>query len=212
VKSSDLITIGWQLARPCVNLHVARPSEPIIAVWSGDGIIPAPIGPYTHQISLACHALPQPAPATTGWISVYRNTDDCASGAIVVDPTADLPTHQNGGLALAGTAGRSFPPIDAVAQVPQVTAWLASQGIVHDPAHDAYFEDDAYTQVYHQECPLYAPNAIAVMGGWHVAWPDGDWADLQHARLLVWTLWDAEPWVEAWQLPDKNFQVVQRST
>jgi hypothetical protein len=210
VNSQGLINIGWQLARPCVNLNIARPSEPVVAVWGGDGIVPAPLGPYAHWISLACHALSRPAPADTGWLSVYVNTDDGVSGMIVVDPAAALPKHQKAGIALAGTPARSFPPIDAVTQVPQVHAWLVSQGIVHDPVQNAYFDDDDYNRVYQQECPLYSRDAIAVIGGWHFAWPDGDWQDLQNATLLIWTFRDAEPWVEAWQMSDGTFQVFRR--
>ena len=210
MNSQDLINIGWQLARPCINLHIAHPSEPVIAVWGGDGIVPAPFGPYSHWISLACHALPHPSASGTGWLSVYVNTDDCVSGAVVIDPAVALPTLPNGGTALAGTPAHSFPPIDAVTQVPQVHQWLMSQGIVHDPVNNSYFEDDDYNRVYQHECPIYAHDAIAVIGGWHFAWPDGDWQDLQNATLLVWIFRDAEPWVEAWQMPDGHFQVIQR--
>ena len=210
MKSNDLINIGWQLARPCTNLHSALSSEPVLAVWGGDGVVPAPLGPYTHWISVDCRALPQAAHLPSGWLSVYVNTDDCASGVVVVDPAAILLPQQPEQRSLAGALARSFPPIDAVAHVSEVHAWLVSQSFSHDPTHNAYFDDDNYMRVYQQECPLYSDEAIAVLGGWHFAWPDGDWQDLQDATLLVWTFRDAEPWVEAWQMSDGSFQVFQR--
>ena len=209
MNSNDLINIGWQLARLSINLHIAHPSEPVLAVWGGDGVVPAPAGPYAHRISLDCHALPLTAQLHSGWLSIYVNTDDFEAGIVMVDPAATLPSLQTNQIALGGTPARSFPPIDAVTQVPQVHTWLASQGIVHDPKHNAYF-DDEYNRIYQQECPFYSRDAIAVIGGWHFPWPEGDWQDRQEARLLIWTFQDEEPWVEAWQMSDGSFQVFQR--
>jgi hypothetical protein len=59
--------------------------------------------------------------------------------------------------------------------------------------------------------PFYSGSAHAVLGGWHVPWPDGDWDELAERPLLVWTLEDSEPWVEVWA-DGKGFEVKQRIT
>ena len=212
MQSQDLVNTGWQLARPCINLHDALPSEPVIAVWGGDGIVPGPFGSYAHWISLDCRALPHASQLQIGWLSVYVTTDDFESGVVVVDPATVVTNYYNGGVALSGTRTHSFPPIDAVVQEAQVKAWLASQDIVHDPVHNAYFEDEGYNQVYQEQCPIYSSQSVAVIGGWHFPWPEGDWQKLQESTLLVWTFRDAEPWVEAWLMPDGSFQVFQHIT
>ncbi|HEY1377889.1 MAG TPA: hypothetical protein VGF55_13905 [Gemmataceae bacterium] len=93
------------------------------------------------------------------------------------------------GRALYAHAARSLPPPDAL---------LAD-------------DDEAYIRWWQLRCPLYTGEAVAVLGGWHFPWPDGDWAELRERPLLVWTLDESEPWVEVWGAAD-GFQVIQRIT
>jgi hypothetical protein len=41
---------------------------------------------------------------------------------------------------------------------------------------------------------------------------DDDWYDQRDHRLLILTLQDSDPWIEAWQRPDCVFRVIQRIT
>jgi hypothetical protein len=49
-----------------------------------------------------------------------------------------------------------------------------------------------------EQLPFYSGGAHAVLGGWHLPWPDGDWLELVPSQLLVWTFEGGEPWFEAW--------------
>ncbi|KAB8145636.1 hypothetical protein F8S13_00685 [Chloroflexia bacterium SDU3-3] len=185
----DLVEAGWVLTRPCVELYEASVGDPAVALWGGAGAVAAPPGPYRHVISLDCVALALPQ---RGWLSVYVDTQSCGGG-IVAQGVAPRPDA--GGVALCGMPARSFPPAEALGRD------LSPQ------------EERAYARAYADLCPLYRDTApVAVVGGWHFPWPDGDWEDFASAALLVWTFRDAEPWVEAWALPDGRFQVCQRIT
>lgn len=59
--------------------------------------------------------------------------------------------------------------------------------------------------------PLYSDQAAAVLGGWHFPWPDGDWEELVDKELVLWTLREAEPWVEVFH-DGKDFVVNVRLT
>lgn len=184
----DLVDAGWGLARPCVELYEAAAGDVVAALWGGAGAVAAPPGPYRHVISLECAALALPQ---RGWLSVYADAQ--VQGGIVVQASA--PRSDAGGVALCGVPARSFPPAEAL-------------GCDLSP-----HEERAYAHAYAELCPLYRDAApVAVVGGWHFPWPDGDWEDFASAALLVWTFRDAEPWVEAWALPDGRFQVCQRIT
>jgi hypothetical protein len=41
---------------------------------------------------------------------------------------------------------------------------------------------------------------------------DDDWHDLLDERLMVFTIRDSEPWVEAWRTRAGQFSVIQRIT
>ena len=48
--------------------------------------------------------------------------------------------------------------------------------------------------------------------GWH--WPraDSDWHEMLDDQLMIFTLRDSEPWVEAWRTRSNQFRVIQRIT
>jgi hypothetical protein len=41
---------------------------------------------------------------------------------------------------------------------------------------------------------------------------DDDWHDLLDEQLMVFTIRDSEPWVEAWRTRTGQFRVIQRIT
>jgi hypothetical protein len=70
-----------------------------------------------------------------------------------------------------------------------------------------------YDRIYTREFPLYFESDIhAVLGGWHWPGQDDDWHDLIDEQLMVLTVRDSEPWVEAWRTRTSQFKVIQRIT
>jgi hypothetical protein len=70
---------------------------------------------------------------------------------------------------------------------------------------------ETYERAYQNQLPLFNGSAHAVLGGWHMAWPEGDWNELADKRLIVWTFAESEPWVEVWE-DESRFRVIQRIT
>jgi len=123
-----------------------------------------------------------------GVLSVYSNEEDCVSGITVFSQTAGLANHQ--GEALYAHVARSLPPPDASLDL----------------------DNPAYTEDWMHNCPIYNDKEIvAVLGGWHFPWPDGDWEHLRDRELLLWTIQESEPWVEVWR-SDGETTVMQRIT
>jgi hypothetical protein len=68
-----------------------------------------------------------------------------------------------------------------------------------------------YERYYQSETPIYFEGPYAQLGGWHIPWPDGDWAELLGYNLVIWTFRESEPWVEVWET-DGAYKVIQRIT
>jgi hypothetical protein len=67
--------------------------------------------------------------------------------------------------------------------------------------------------VWQREHPSYQRDeTYAVLRGWHWPGSDDDWYDLIDQQLLVLTIQDAEPWVEAWRSRPGGLTVIQRIT
>jgi hypothetical protein len=174
-----------QLERECILLK--RTGTDLAAVWGGDGIVPPPPGPYRHWISVDARYLAS-GPGTAGVLSVYTNEDDCTSGITVYSQTAPLANHK--GEYLYAHVSRSLPPPDASPEL----------------------DNPSYTDQWMDNCPIYDDkDVVAVLGGWHFPWPDGDWEELRHRDLLVWTIAGSEPWVEVWR-SEEGSTVMQRIT
>ncbi len=69
------------------------------------------------------------------------------------------------------------------------------------------------TPLYAQAVSVLPPSdALFARSPAVMAWPEGDWHDLLDEHLMVFTLRDCEPWVEAWRLRSGEFRVIQRIT
>jgi hypothetical protein len=125
-----------------------------------------------------------------------------------------------GSIALYGREGMSFPPIEAVFKYggSAVKRWLRSLGLPKREQWDPYFQARGSVHVYDEEyrkrCPMFDSQLriAAVLGGWHTEWPDGDWVQHTRKQLVLWTLWNSEPWVEVWFTKEGSFEVKQRIT
>lgn len=183
----DLAAMAQRLARPSVLLKRSSDAGLPAGIWGGAGIVPGPAGPFRHWLSVDCRFIPAGLGPSGGVLSVYTNEDDCVSGFVGHDPTAELAGAS--GQILYAQAALSLPPPDA----------LSAEG------------DDTYIELWQGNCPLYTDEAVAVLGGWHFPWPDGDWEERREQHLLIWTLEDSEPWVEVWAEPN-GYRVMQRVT
>ncbi len=95
-----------------------------------------------------------------------------------------------------------LPPIDAIFAKGSdaIDKWLRRCNWKREWGYNDNFADSDLVHEYESEWqknfPLYTQSAHAVMGGWHFPWPDDDWYDLINEELVVWTLAEAEPWIE----------------
>jgi hypothetical protein len=204
MTGAELIAEGERLAKPCVLLKATGPDDALAAIWGGPGVVPAPYGFYRHWLSIDCRFLPAGLGPSAGCLSVYTDEEHTETGAAVHDPSKSLssfPKHRP----LYAHRARSLPPLEGVFRfgAEAVQQWLHTQGWrPDDGGYYSHFQEPepalAYQQRYESECPLFVGGAFAVLGGWHLPWPEGDWARLLEQTLLVWTFEESEPWVEVW--------------
>jgi hypothetical protein len=109
----------------------------------------------------------------------------------------------------------SLPPLQAVYRFgsPATKEWFVSAGWdeVWGFGRKEPKPARAYSKAYLKSCPISDPKVYAALGGWHAPWPDGDWEVLVDLPLVVWTLADAEPWLEVFN-SGRRFKVIQRVT
>ncbi len=214
MTGEQLIAEGRHLARPCVYLRLS--GEHFAAIWGGEGIVWCGDGPYRHWLSIACRFIPAGNDGVTGCLSIYTHEDDCVSGMVTVDDSLTLPDPTDG-LKLYAHPESSLPPLEAVFKLgsSDVADWLRANNWQPDWGFNDNFPDrtpvDSYERAYQNQLPLFNDSAHAVLGGWHMPWPDGDWDELVDKRLIAWTFAESEPWVEVWD-DEGRFRVIQRIT
>ncbi|MEW4566640.1 hypothetical protein AB1L88_02115 [Tautonia sp. JC769] len=214
MTGDQLIDEGRRLARPCVYLRST--GEHLAGIWGGDGIIPCGDGPYRHWLSIGTQYIPDGRSKSPGCLSIYTNEDDCTTGIVAVDAERILPEASEG-LRLYAHPDSSLPPLEAVFKFgsSEVRRWLTSNNWEPEWGYNDNFPDRTatgiYERKYQRQLPLFSGDAYAVLGGWHMPWPEGDWDEMVEKQLIVWTFADSEPWVEAWR-DDNNYNVIQRIT
>jgi hypothetical protein len=214
----DLPESVRQLARPRLTLRTERDSrdERFVGIWGGIGavLLPAQLARArsAHWISVDCRWLEENGFGVRGCLSVYR-----VNGGFVAVNDPDLAFNESpaNGLAVFGLEEVSWPPEGAL------EAYSIGVGPGGFPDLEAL---SAYLRSEQADCPLFRDGVTAVLGGWHMSWPDGPprlprlaelnaRIDRAHGpgclplgetyrcepyRLLLWTLRDSEPWVEVW--------------
>lgn len=214
MTGEQLIAEGRHLTRPCVYLRTS--GENFAAVWGGEGIVPCGDGPYRHWLSIACKYIAAANDRRAGCLSIYTDEDDCDSGRVAVDNSLTLPDSTDA-LKLYAHPDSSLPPLEAVFKFgsSDVMEWLKANNWQPDWGYNNNFRDktpvQTYERAYRNQLPLFDDTAHAVLGGWHMAWPEGDWDELVDKRLIVWTFAESEPWVEVWE-DESRFRVIQRIT
>lgn len=214
MTGDDLIAEGLRLARPCVYLRTT--GEDFVAFWAGKGIVPCEQRPFRHWLSISSRCILSSEGEASGCLSIYTNEDDCIAGVVTVDQHRELPEASDG-IRLYAHPASSMPPLEAVFKLgsPEVTRWLVANNWESEWGYNDNFPDrspvDIYERAYQAQLPLYDGSAHAVLGGWHMPWPEGDWDELLNKQLVVWTFADSEPWVEVWR-DGVDLRVIQRTT
>jgi hypothetical protein len=151
----------------------------------------------------------------SGYLSVFTDEDKMEGGHVEITPG----WPQREGTPLYAHAASVLPPIEAVFALGSeaVGSWMQSHGWERGERYNDNFPDsgiaDPYIRLWQEEFPLYLDSGIyATLGGWHMPGADDDWHELVREQLLVLTLRDSEPWVEAWRLQTGEFKVIQRIT
>src|SRR5262249_17740336 len=137
----------------------------------------------------------------------YENTDEdhFHEFAAVMDGTAGRRLAGPDGIELVSTEDVAMPPEEALAVFgSNAIRELTKRGNEGNPL-----------ATYKERCPLFYADAegiFAMLGGWHVSWPENDAYDDEQGRLALWTFKDSEPWLEVWQRPSGQLEVVARIT
>jgi hypothetical protein len=194
-----------QLARPRLNLRRRRGPGDVVAIWGGSGCLPPPSGAWRHRITVACDWLNRNGFSLSGLLGIYENLEDVRrlrEQFTVVQ--ADQPAHAllgSDSIELVGTEDVALPPERAL----EVYGSEEMREALDDPGQADLFES------YTFRCPLhYADDEgiYAMLGGWHELWPENDAYDDEPGRLVLWTFKDAEPWLEVWQRPSGQVEVI----
>jgi hypothetical protein len=203
----ELIAEGRKLERPCLLLR-PHGEGPVVAVWHERNRDEIASTGHRAWLTVDARHVPGLPVSVAGYLTIFIDQERCQGGR--VEQSASWP--KRAGTPLYAHAASVLPPIDAVfARGSQAVAdWLASHGNENFPGATAV---EKYEDLWMKEFPLYTSDDIyAVLGGWHMAWPEGDWHDFIDGQLMVFTLRDSEPWVEAWHMASGEFRVVQRIT
>ncbi len=229
----ELIAEGHRLEKPCLYLTDEPNENGPVAYWGGEGPSNLPsghltwIGGYRHWITLDSSWLTKQGNSAEGVISVFECLENedfegpefpLTEGTVIYQHKTTLEDVEIEGQKLYGVESRSFPPIDAVCLYgsEKVETWLreqnrkrtdydALQGEIIDQYGDYWMERSPYS------APALHDQYFAVMGGWHIHWPDDDFYMPKEMELVVWTFRDAEPYVEVWSRRP-NFILKLRST
>jgi hypothetical protein len=212
MTSAQLIEEGRKLQRPCIFLR-PQGTGPVAAIWHQRDDEVETTGHC--WLTVDARHIPGLSPALTGFIRIFTDDEKCQGGRVEVAPS--WPKHA--GTELYAHPASVLPPIDAVFArgSEAVGEWIGSHGWERTDRYNSNFKDAAlvreYERVWMCEFPLYSDSDVyAMLGGWHWPCADGDWHDLIDEHLMVLTVRDSEPWVEAWRTRAGQFKIIQRIT
>jgi hypothetical protein len=208
----QLIAEGRKLERPCKYL-LPHGTGPVAAVWYERDEEEIEATGNRCWITVDARQIPSLSPSVTGFITVLTKERSVETGWAEVTPS----WPERVGTPLYAHPASLLPPLAAVFArgSDAIDVWLAARGRKRTDRFLDCQEDAAttgYQEVWNRETPYFAEDMYAVLGGWHMPWPEDDWKDLLDDQLLVWTLRDPEPWVEVWHTRTGQFQVMQRIT
>lgn len=199
-----------RLARPRLNLRRREGPRDVVGVWGGSGPLPLPPppGPWEHRITVSCDWLHRNGFGLSGLLAVYERRDDVPFREQFAAVRADgvrTDWSAGGGIGLVGAEDVALPPVEAL----EIYGSEAIRRLLEGPDRASLLD------TYEEQCPLHYADEegiYAMLGGWHVSWPEDDAYDAEPGRLVLWTFRDAEPWLEVWQRHSGQLAVVPRIT
>jgi hypothetical protein len=214
MTAEQLIEEGRKLQRPCAFLRPAVSGE-VAAIWHEPDDEEIDETGHRCWLTIDSRFVPGLSQSISGFISVFTNEDDCQTGRVEIETS--WPKRK--GTKLYAHSVSVIPPLDAVFSrgSDAVGEWLKANDWPRDERYNNNFKDKeitkAYEGIWFKEYPLYfEANNYAMLGGWHWPGPDNDWHSLIDEQLMVLTIRDSEPWVEAWRMKNGEFKVIQRIT
>jgi hypothetical protein len=213
MTAKQLIAEGRAIQRKCNLLMPSGDGEPV-AIWFELDSDDENITEWRRWMTVRADALPDAKAPATVFFSLY--TSGLEKG--LLDFVDGWPPWN--GTPLYAHPTSVLPPLDAVFALgsEEVGKWLAAHHWPRTQRYDRNFGDPQvvgpYQEIWFVEHPILKNDAdvYAFTGGWHLPGQDDDWHDLISAKLLLTTVRDSEPWVEVFQMPDKEYKVLQRIT
>lgn len=227
LSGEELLAEVRKMARPCLHLTTNPDDGPFAGVWRGPGVVPIELAQPEHWITLDCARLPPEfAPLQlTGTVSIYSDAGpnerkgEFLEGCVALDPqgvfkTSPDPLIRIGertvrpgvecGAALYARAGSSFPSSFQVIDdpPPSVRDWLTRMGYSFETGDYYSFPAQELRDVYEDVVAKLDPSRndesiAAVVGGWGIDIEFAYAAGVGGNYQLVFTLWEAEPWIQA---------------
>jgi hypothetical protein len=214
VTPEQLIAEGRKLQRPSTFLR-SQGSGPGAAVWYERDAKEIESTGYRCWLTIDSAQIPGFVVGPASQFSVFTDEKKCVGGR--VEWSASSPIRE--GTKLYAQQASVLPPIDAVFArgSDAVGDWIRSLGWHREWRYNDNFKGAdvvrEYEKIWTGEFPLYRESDIfAVLGGWHWPGADDDWHDLIDDHLMVLTIRDSEPWVEAWRTKDGRYRIIQRIT
>jgi hypothetical protein len=214
MTSDQLIAEGRRLQRPCVFLR-PKATGPVAAIWHERDDEEIDATGHRCWVTVDAGQIPGLSPSVKGYLSIFTNEENCEGGRVEV--ASSWPKRK--GIQLYAHPSPVLPPIDAVFLRGDNTVgeWLRANNWERGWGYNGNFKDkqvaEAYQKTFTNEYPVYIESDIyATLGGWHLPFPDPDWQELIDEHLMVMTIRDSEPWVEAWRTTAGEFRVIQRIT
>lgn len=214
MTAEHLIAEGRRLQRPCAFLR-PQGTGPVSAVWHEPDDEEIASTQERCWLTVDARMVPGPPLPAASCLSVFTDEETCEGGRVESAPW----WPKRPGTKLYAHTASVLPPLEAVFArgSEAVGEWLRACGWDRTQRYSGGFKDAAiareYIRAWMAEFPLYFKSDIyAVLGGWHFPGPDDDWYDLVDESLVVLTVRDSEPWVEAWWTRTERFKVIQRIT
>jgi hypothetical protein len=207
----ELVKEGRRLAKPCVFL-MAGGDGPIGGWWHSQASCEKDGEEFELWITVDTAVIPNFNAATDGkFMRILIGDSENRIEFTDMMPSADaMPLYLH--------HAEVLPPLEAVFLLgsDSVGAWLEANGWDRETEWNPNFADSEpakeYIDLWMSEYPAYqsGSSTYAMLGGWH--FPCGyDWLEFIDDQLLMFTVQDANPFIEAWHLTDGSFLAVTRS-